>query len=164
VEGPAVSFCPSDLAAPNKSRRPQLVIPSVPGFPTSRPYQRQRVRLSVESRMKSTEATVFDRKSGAAEGPAVRPGSRTMVSLPLVLPQTRHPACPGVPRNRSAAQRLQFPSTMRRGLFRLLHLVLNSLNRVPKNLLQAHRRQTVSLAKVFVDLIPVIHPRPGKAN
>jgi hypothetical protein len=28
--------------------------------------------LRKESRMKSTEATVFDRKSGAAEGPAVR--------------------------------------------------------------------------------------------
>jgi hypothetical protein len=28
--------------------------------------------LLKESRMKSTEATVFDRKSGAAEGPAVR--------------------------------------------------------------------------------------------
>src|ERR1700733_6738286 len=41
--------------------------------------------------MKSAEATVFDRKSGAAEGPAVRPGSRTKVSVPLVLPQNRHP-------------------------------------------------------------------------
>jgi hypothetical protein len=40
--------------------------------------------------MKSTEATVFDRKSGAAEGPAVRPGSRTKISLPLVLPQNHH--------------------------------------------------------------------------
>jgi hypothetical protein len=37
------------------------------------------MRLSVESRMKSTQATVFDRKSGVAEGPAVRPGSRTKV-------------------------------------------------------------------------------------
>jgi hypothetical protein len=41
--------------------------------------------------MKSTEATVFDRKSGGGEGPAVRPGSRTKVSVPLVPPQTRHP-------------------------------------------------------------------------
>jgi hypothetical protein len=41
--------------------------------------------------MKSTEATVFDRKSGAAEGPAVRPDPRTRVSVPLVLPQNRHP-------------------------------------------------------------------------
>ena len=40
--------------------------------------------------MKSTEATVFDRKSGAAEGSAVRPGSCTKVSVPLVLPQNRH--------------------------------------------------------------------------
>jgi hypothetical protein len=40
--------------------------------------------LPKESRMKSTEATVFDRKSGGGEGPAVRPGSRTKVSVPLV--------------------------------------------------------------------------------
>jgi hypothetical protein len=53
--------------------------------------------------MKFTEATVFDRKSGAAEGPAVRPGSRAKVSVPLVLPQNRHPACPGVPWERSAS-------------------------------------------------------------
>ncbi len=43
--------------------------------------------LRKKSRMKSTEATVFDRKSGAAEGRAVRPGSRTNVSVQLVLPQ-----------------------------------------------------------------------------
>jgi hypothetical protein len=54
--------------------------------------------------MKFTEATVFDRKSGAAEGSAVRPGSRTKVSVPLVLPQNRHPACPGLPWERSASQ------------------------------------------------------------
>jgi hypothetical protein len=40
-------FCPSNLTAPNKSHNPPLVIPSVPGFPTSRLYQRQRMRLSV---------------------------------------------------------------------------------------------------------------------
>jgi hypothetical protein len=68
AEGPAVSFCPSHLTAPNKSQRPQLVIPSV------------------------------------AEGPAVRPGSRTKVSVSLVLPQNRHPACPGSPWERSASQ------------------------------------------------------------
>src|SRR5580698_1824353 len=39
--------------------------------------------------MNSTEATAFDRKSGGAEGPAVRPGSRTKVSVPLALPQNR---------------------------------------------------------------------------
>jgi hypothetical protein len=38
--------------------------------------------------MKSTEATVFDRKSEGAGGPVVRAGSRTKVSVPLVLPQT----------------------------------------------------------------------------
>jgi hypothetical protein len=47
--------------------------------------------LRKESRKKSTEATVIDRKSGAAEGPAVRPGSRTKVSIPLAPPQNRHP-------------------------------------------------------------------------
>jgi hypothetical protein len=45
----------------------------------------------IESRMKSTEVTVFDRKSVGAEGSAVRPGSHTKVSVPLVLPQNRHP-------------------------------------------------------------------------
>jgi hypothetical protein len=55
VEGPAVSLCPSDLRAPNKSHDPLLVIPS------------------------------------EAEGSGVRPGSHTKVSVPLVLPQTRHP-------------------------------------------------------------------------
>jgi len=55
VEGPAVSFCPSDLTVLNKSHHPPLVIPS------------------------------------AAEGAAVRLGSRTKVSVPLVLPQNRHP-------------------------------------------------------------------------
>ena len=38
------------------------------------------------------------------KGSAVRPGSRTKVSVPLVLPQTRHPACPGLPWERSASQ------------------------------------------------------------
>ena len=47
--------------------------------------------LRKESRMKSTEATIFDRKSGGAERSAVRPGSRTKVSVPLVFPQNRHP-------------------------------------------------------------------------
>jgi hypothetical protein len=37
----------------------------------------------------------------AAEGSAVRPGPRTKVSVPLVLPQNRHPACPGPPWKRS---------------------------------------------------------------
>jgi hypothetical protein len=34
----------------------------------------------------------------------VRPGSRTKLSVPLVLPQNRHPACPGLPWERSASQ------------------------------------------------------------
>src|ERR1700733_14032688 len=47
--------------------------------------------LRKESRTESTEATVLDRKSGGGEGPAGRPGSHTEVSVPLVLPQDRHP-------------------------------------------------------------------------
>ena len=47
--------------------------------------------LRKESRTESTEATVLDRKSGGGEGPAVRPGSHTEVSVPLVLTQNRHP-------------------------------------------------------------------------
>jgi hypothetical protein len=50
------------------------------------------MRLSVkESRMKSTEVTVFDRKSGGGEGSAVRPGSRSKVWVLLVLTQTLKP-------------------------------------------------------------------------
>ncbi len=45
-----------------------------------------------------------------------------------------------------------------------LRFVFDSLDRVTKNLLQAHRGRTVGLAEVFVDLIPVIHPWSGKAN
>jgi hypothetical protein len=95
AEEPAVSFCPSDLTAPNKSHRPPLCHPACPGVP----WERTRISyytalpaatyaaLRTESRMKSTEATAFDRKFGEAEGPAVRPGSLTKVSVPLVLPQ-----------------------------------------------------------------------------
>ena len=43
--------------------------------------------LRKESRMKSTEATAFDRKSGGGEGSAVRPGSQTKVWVLLVLTQ-----------------------------------------------------------------------------
>ena len=92
VEGSAVSFCPSDLTAPNKSHHPPLVIPKRTqiSYFAALPAATY-AALRKESRTKSTEATVFDRKSGAAEGPAVRPGSRTKVSVPLVLPQNRHP-------------------------------------------------------------------------
>src|ERR1700721_4745788 len=90
--GPAVSFCPSDLTAPNKSHRPPLCHPERPRISyftalSAATY----AALHKESRMKSVEATVFDRKSGGAEGPAVRPGSRTKFSVPFVLPQNRHP-------------------------------------------------------------------------
>jgi hypothetical protein len=85
-------FCPSDLTAPNKSHHPPLCHPerSRISYFTALPAATY-AALRKESRMKSTEATVFDRKSGGAEGPAVRPGSRAKVSVPLVLPQNRHP-------------------------------------------------------------------------
>ena len=38
-----------------------------------------------------------------AEGPAVRTGSFAKVSAPLVLSQTRHPACPGLPWEQSVS-------------------------------------------------------------
>jgi hypothetical protein len=98
-------FCPSDLTAANKSHRPPLCHPERTriSYLTAQPAVTY-AALRKESRMKSTEATVFDRKSGGAEGPAVRPGSRTKVSVPLVPPQNRHPACPGLPWERSAPQ------------------------------------------------------------
>jgi hypothetical protein len=85
-------FCPSHLTAPNRSHHPPLCHPErtrisyFAGLPAA-----TYAALRKESRMKSTEATVFDRKSGAAEGSAVRPDSRTKASAPLVLPQNRHP-------------------------------------------------------------------------
>ena len=68
---------------------PSTCHPAVPGVP----WERTRisyfmalpaatyVALRKESRKKSTEATVFDRKSGEGEGPAVRPCSHTNVSF-----------------------------------------------------------------------------------
>ena len=68
--------------------------------------------------------------------------------------------------DRSAAERrdLRFLFTVRRGRLRLLHFVFDSLDRVAKDLLQTHGSQTVSLSEVFVDLVPVIHPRSRKAD
>jgi hypothetical protein len=66
---------------------------SVDGFPTSRLYQRQRMLLFCPSDL--TAPNKSDHPPlvipSAAEGPAVRPGSLTKASVPLVLPQTRHP-------------------------------------------------------------------------
>ena len=85
-------LCPSQLAVPNKSHHAPLCHPertriSYFAALSAATY----AALRKESRMKSTEATVFDRKSGAAKGSAVRLGSRTKVSVPLVLPPNRHP-------------------------------------------------------------------------
>ena len=70
AEGPAVSFCPSDLTAPNKSHRPTLCHPdrSVPGFPATRHSQAATcAAFSKESRMKFANAANLNRKSGVAE-------------------------------------------------------------------------------------------------
>jgi hypothetical protein len=95
-------FCPSNLTAPNK--RPATCHPERTriSYFTALPAATY-AALRKESRMKSTKTTVFDRKSGEGEGSAVRPGSRTKVSVPLVLPQNRHPARPGLPWERSAS-------------------------------------------------------------
>src|SRR5580658_10817400 len=65
VEGPAVSFCPSDLTAPNKSHRPPLCHPERTriSYLTALPGATY-AALRKESRMTSSEATAFDRKSG----------------------------------------------------------------------------------------------------
>ena len=47
---------------------------------------------------------------------------------------------------------------------RLLCVVLDSFDRVAKDLLQAHGRRAVGLAEMFVDLIAVIHPWSRKAD
>jgi hypothetical protein len=46
----------------------------------------------------------------------VRPGSHTKVSVPLVLQQNRHPACPGLPWERSASQTYCLTEDLRRGV------------------------------------------------
>jgi hypothetical protein len=92
AQGPAVSFSSSDLTALNKSRHPPLCHPErtrifyFAALPAA-----TYAALRKESRMKSTEVTVLTGNLGAAEGSAVRPGSRTKISVPLVLPQTCHP-------------------------------------------------------------------------
>jgi hypothetical protein len=65
----AVSFCPSDLTGPNKSHPPLLVIPSALRIS----YHAALINVHVcgflnESRMKFTDATKPDRKSGGRRG------------------------------------------------------------------------------------------------
>jgi hypothetical protein len=74
AEGPAVSFCPSDLTAPNKSHHPPLVIPSALRIS----YYAARktttyAAFSKESRMRFIETTKPDRKSGASRGTCSAP-------------------------------------------------------------------------------------------
>src|SRR3984893_4612347 len=72
-------FRPSDMAHPNKSHHPPLCHPertriSYFAAPPAATY----AALRQESRMKSTETTLFDRKSGAAEGPAAAPAGNSI--------------------------------------------------------------------------------------
>jgi hypothetical protein len=67
---PAVSFCPPDLTAPNKSHSPSLCHPdrSEPGFPATRHSPTTAcAAFSKESRMNLANATKLDRKSGVAQ-------------------------------------------------------------------------------------------------
>jgi hypothetical protein len=104
-EESAVSFCPSDPTAPNKSHHPLLVIPTRISCHVAldraacAPFRKER-------RMKCINATNLNRKSG---GSAVRPGFRTKVSVPLVLPQNRHP-------ERSASQLDRLTQRLWRGV------------------------------------------------
>jgi hypothetical protein len=64
------------------SANPHFVIPSLPGFPATLHVTQPRVRFSVgENRMKSANAIKINRKSGVAEGPAVRLDAKQRPSL-----------------------------------------------------------------------------------
>ncbi len=85
-------FCPSNLTAPSKSHHPPLVIPSAAEFPAT--LLRDTSTCAVFRRRKPHEARQrhqHQQEIRQAEGSAVRPGSSTKVSVPLVLPQNRHP-------------------------------------------------------------------------
>jgi hypothetical protein len=63
------------ITKPNENVKSKFVIPSEPGFPATLQWTQPRVRFSVgENRMKSVNANKINRKSGEAEGSAVRPG------------------------------------------------------------------------------------------
>src|SRR5580704_7731759 len=72
VEGPAVPIIQKPLSTETATF--PFVIPSVPGFPTSPlSLATTDVVLPKENHMQSTEAATLYRKSGVAEGSAVRP-------------------------------------------------------------------------------------------
>jgi hypothetical protein len=85
VEGPAVSFCPSDLTAPNKSHALPFVIPSEAEFPAT--LLRNTSTCAVFRRRKPHEARQrqqYQQEIRQSEGSAVRPGSRPKVWVSLV--------------------------------------------------------------------------------
>ena len=85
------------ITKPNESVKSKFVIPSEPGFPATLLWTQPRVRFSEgENRMKSVNANKINRKSGEAEGSAVRPGwlprlpvlTHTMFLVALLLVTT----------------------------------------------------------------------------
>ena len=69
----SISIYPSIRNNVHGSANLHFVIPSEPGFPATLHWTQPRVRFSVgENRMKSANAIKINRKSGEAEGPAVR--------------------------------------------------------------------------------------------
>jgi hypothetical protein len=104
VEGTNVSFCRSDLTATNKSHRPKLCHPdrSGPGFPATRPSPASTcAAFRKESRMKFANATNLDRKSGEAQWRDLRCASPPNNYLHTATFRDCHPACPGLPWERS---------------------------------------------------------------
>ena len=166
-------LCPSQLAVPNKSHHAPLCHPertriSYFAALSAATY----AALRKESRMKSTEATVFDRKSGAAKGSAVRLGSRTKVSVPLVLPPNRHPRAECltdlsrdtalVARSRSAC-----PEHGRRNLGGAsLTLLLGAFQPPSPHRAAAHpnREWPISATIHAATSAPVRTPQPGKST
>ena len=72
---------PSISDNPAWKRKPPL-IPSEAGFPATLHWTQPRVRFSVgENRMKSANAIKSNRKSGVAEGPAVRLDAKQRLSV-----------------------------------------------------------------------------------
>src|SRR5580693_4319071 len=87
MEGPAVSFCPSNLTVPNKSHHPPLCHPERNriSYVTALPAATY-AALRKESRMRSTEATVLTGNLGqpsdllCAPAPAQRSPFRSVSS------------------------------------------------------------------------------------
>ena len=73
----------------------------------------------------------------------MRPGSRTKISVPLVLPQNRHPACPGLPWERSASQIYRLTE----GIWRAVEEPVLSVAEGPRGCLLAYVLQSFPATK-----------------